>query len=86
MGEITDGLERALRSRPIPVSVPARVRVLLRAAKGSTRAVARELGVSQRTVQRWLKGTAAPKAAAARAIVSNGLRWPHQYGFGWPHF
>ncbi|MEE1782733.1 hypothetical protein PUR71_07340 [Streptomyces sp. SP17BM10] len=27
-----------------------------------------DLGVSQRTVQRWLKGQAAPKPAAAKAI------------------
>ncbi|MFH8387672.1 telomere-protecting terminal protein Tpg [Kitasatospora sp. NPDC018058] len=68
MDEITDGLERALRTRPIPRSVPARVRVLVRAAKGSTAAVAAQLGVSQRTVQRWLKGQAVPKPAAAEAI------------------
>ncbi|WP_263108316.1 helix-turn-helix domain-containing protein, partial [Kitasatospora sp. DSM 101779] len=69
MGEIDDGLERAMRTRPIPKSVPARVRFLVKAAKGSTAAVAVQLGVSQRTVQRWLKGTATPKPAAARAIA-----------------
>ncbi|MEV6209150.1 helix-turn-helix domain-containing protein [Kitasatospora sp. NPDC051914] len=69
MGEIEDGLERALRTRPIPKSVPARVRFLVKAAKGSTAAVAGQLGISQRTVQRWLKGPAAPKPAAAQAIA-----------------
>ncbi|GGR08733.1 telomere-protecting terminal protein Tpg [Kitasatospora griseola] len=68
MGEIEQGLERAERTRPIPQSAPARVRHLLKRAKGSTRAVAQELGVSQRTVQRWLKGTATPKPAAAKTI------------------
>ncbi len=68
MGEIEQGLERAARTRPIPQSVPARLRHLLKGAGGSTRALAQELGVSQRTVQRWLKGTARPKPAAARTI------------------
>ncbi|MGW4694061.1 telomere-protecting terminal protein Tpg [Kitasatospora cineracea] len=68
MGEIDEGLERAERTRPIPHTVPARVRHLVRTAKGSTRAVADELGVSQRTVQRWLKGSISPKPDAARRI------------------
>ncbi|MFE2352352.1 telomere-protecting terminal protein Tpg [Kitasatospora cineracea] len=68
MGEIEQGLERAARTRPLPQSVPARLRHLLKGAGGSTRALAQELGVSQRTVQRWLKGTATPKPGAARAI------------------
>ncbi|MFF2748384.1 telomere-protecting terminal protein Tpg [Kitasatospora sp. NPDC058048] len=34
----------------------------------STRKLAQDLGVSQRTVQRWLKGQGAPKPAAAKAI------------------
>ncbi|MDH6130083.1 transcriptional regulator with XRE-family HTH domain [Kitasatospora sp. GP82] len=44
------------------------MRFLLKGAKGSTKQLAQELGVSQRTVQRWLKGQAAPKPAAAKAI------------------
>lgn len=68
MGEIDEGLERVERTRPIPRTVPARVRYLVKRAKGSTRAVAAELGVSQRTVQRWLKGAIAPKPDAARRI------------------
>ncbi|MFJ9167364.1 telomere-protecting terminal protein Tpg, partial [Lysinibacillus fusiformis] len=37
-------------------------------AKGSTKQLATELGVSQRTVQRWLKGQGTPKPAAARKV------------------
>ncbi|MFJ9448240.1 telomere-protecting terminal protein Tpg [Kitasatospora sp. NPDC101235] len=66
--EIDEGLERAERTRPIPQSVPARMRFLLKGAKGSTRKLAQDLGVSQRTVQRWLKGQGTPKPAAAKAI------------------
>ncbi|MGW2255882.1 telomere-protecting terminal protein Tpg [Kitasatospora sp. NPDC001660] len=66
--EIDEGLERAERTRPIPQSVQARMRFLLKGAKGSTRRLAADLGVSQRTVQRWLKGQAVPKPAAAKAI------------------
>ncbi|MFE5584074.1 telomere-protecting terminal protein Tpg [Kitasatospora sp. NPDC056531] len=68
--EIDEGLERAERTRPIPRSVQARMRFLLKGAKGSTRKLALELGVSQRTVQRWLKGQAVPKPAAAKTIES----------------
>ncbi|MEU3564576.1 telomere-protecting terminal protein Tpg [Kitasatospora sp. NPDC006786] len=68
MGEIDEGLERAERTRPIPQSTAARMRFLLKGAKGSTRKLAQDLGVSQRTVQRWLKGQGTPKPAAAKAI------------------
>lgn len=70
MGEIDEGLERAERTRPIPQSTAARMRFLLKGAKGSTKALAADLGVSQRTVQRWLKGQGTPKPAAAKAIES----------------
>ncbi|MER5636893.1 XRE family transcriptional regulator [Kitasatospora sp. NPDC002227] len=68
MGEIDEGLERAERTRPIPQSLPARLRFLLKGFKGSTKRLAADLGVSQRTVQRWLKGQSVPKPAAARTI------------------
>ncbi|WP_030268266.1 telomere-protecting terminal protein Tpg [Streptomyces sp. NRRL B-24484] len=69
MGEIDEGLERVLHTRPVPQSTAARVRFLVRAAKGSTRQVAQQLGVSQRTVQRWLKDPhVRPKPAALQAI------------------
>ncbi|MFJ5231246.1 telomere-protecting terminal protein Tpg [Kitasatospora sp. NPDC088391] len=76
MGEIEEGMERVERTRPVPRTVPARVRYLVKQAKGSTRAVAAELGVSQRTVQRWLKGTISPKPDAARRIEEKvRARW-----------
>ncbi|MET9372254.1 helix-turn-helix domain-containing protein [Streptomyces griseoflavus] len=54
MGQIEQGLERALRTRSIPSSTEARLRFLLARNRGSTRKVATMLGVSQRTVQRWV--------------------------------
>lgn len=59
MGEIQDAIEAALQSaqtRPLPKSPAARMRILLRAERGSTQAVAARLGISQRTVQRYLTG------------------------------
>ena len=71
MGEIEEGLERATQTRDIPQSNAARVRFLVRAAKGSTKAVAQELGVSQRTIQRWMvSAKVRPKAGTAKAIES----------------
>ncbi|MFG2731620.1 helix-turn-helix domain-containing protein [Streptomyces canus] len=54
MGEIAQGLERALRTRPVPPDTETRLRFLLAAHQGSTRQVAAVLEVSQRTVQRWV--------------------------------
>ncbi|MCC5037000.1 helix-turn-helix domain-containing protein [Streptomyces sp. WAC 00631] len=54
MGQIEQRLERALRTRPVPSSTRARLRFLLMAHQGYTRRVAAVLGVSQRTVQRWV--------------------------------
>ncbi|MFD9293162.1 telomere-protecting terminal protein Tpg [Streptomyces sp. NPDC060030] len=53
MGKISNGIERALLTRPVPTGTSA-LRFLMRSEKGSTRKVARLLGVSQRTVQRWV--------------------------------
>ncbi|MFF7234344.1 helix-turn-helix domain-containing protein [Streptomyces sioyaensis] len=71
LGEINDGLERALRTRPLPGSVTARLGFLLRAEKDSTKRLAGVLGVSQRTVQRWVTsgpGRRTPGAAQMRVI------------------
>ncbi|SEO62607.1 telomere-protecting terminal protein Tpg [Actinacidiphila rubida] len=60
MGELQDSLERAgaaTATRPIPASAGARMRFLVRSEHGSTRAVAQRLQVSQRTVERYVKGT-----------------------------
>ncbi|MFJ6686731.1 telomere-protecting terminal protein Tpg [Streptomyces werraensis] len=57
MGIIGDGLDRAAQrafTRPIPKSAGAQMRFLVRQLKG-TRAVARQLGVSQRTVERYVR-------------------------------
>lgn len=54
MGEIAEGLTRALSTCPAPAGTEARLRFLLRNQKGSTAGVAALLGVSQRTVQRWI--------------------------------
>ena len=44
MGQIEQGLERALRTRPVPSSTGTRLRFLLAAHRGSTRQVAAVLG------------------------------------------
>ena len=57
MGIIQDGLDRAVQqafTRPIPKSAGAQMRYLVRQL-GGTRAVAGALGVSQRTVERYVK-------------------------------
>ncbi|MEV6617325.1 helix-turn-helix transcriptional regulator [Streptomyces sp. NPDC051051] len=57
MGLVGDGLERAVQqafTRPIPKSAGAQMRYLVKQLKG-TRAVADALGVSQRTVERYVK-------------------------------
>ncbi|MGW5568999.1 telomere-protecting terminal protein Tpg [Streptomyces tendae] len=57
MGIIGDGLDRAVQgafTRPIPKSAGAQIRYLVKQLKG-TRAVAGLLGVSQRTVERYVK-------------------------------
>ncbi|MFJ3882919.1 telomere-protecting terminal protein Tpg [Streptomyces sp. NPDC090077] len=51
---IGDGLERLLYTRPVPVTTADQLKALLRWERGSTRQVAAVLGVSQRTVQRWV--------------------------------
>ncbi|MEV5343453.1 telomere-protecting terminal protein Tpg [Streptomyces sp. NPDC052773] len=55
---IGDGLDRALEgafTRPIPKSAQAQMKYLVRQLKG-TRAAAQVLGISQRTVERYVKG------------------------------
>lgn len=59
MGDIEDALDRAgaeTFTRQPPKTPLAQMRLLVRAEKGSTRAVAARLGVSQRTVERYLAG------------------------------
>ncbi|MEU6540911.1 XRE family transcriptional regulator [Streptomyces sp. NPDC047000] len=57
MVSIGDSIDRAAAqhfTRPVPKSAPAQMRFLVRQLKG-TRAVAELLGVSQRTVERYVK-------------------------------
>ncbi|MBO0916737.1 telomere-protecting terminal protein Tpg [Streptomyces laculatispora] len=54
MGEISEGLEQLLYTQPVPSTTANQLRALLRWERGSTRQVAALLGVSQRTVQRWV--------------------------------
>ncbi|MFF0451192.1 telomere-protecting terminal protein Tpg [Streptomyces sp. NPDC004609] len=80
MGEIAQGLERALRTRPVPSGTEARLRFLLKAHRGSTWEVAAVLGVSQRTVQRWVTkkpgGRRPPGPAQIQAIEAAVLaKW-----------
>ncbi|MDX6327966.1 MAG: hypothetical protein QOI83_349 [Streptomycetaceae bacterium] len=59
MGILGDSLDKAATkafTRPIPKSAQAQMRFLVKQEKGSTRAVAQLLGISQRTVERYLKG------------------------------
>ncbi|MDJ0386419.1 helix-turn-helix domain-containing protein [Streptomyces sp. G-G2] len=54
-------------TRPIPKSPQARMKFLLKTEKNSTKAVAQRLGISPRTVERYLKGqikTPRPELAA----------------------
>ncbi len=58
MGILGDSLDKAVAgtsTRPIPKSAGAQMRFLVRHEKGSTRAVAERLGISQRTVERYVK-------------------------------
>ncbi|MFF7245966.1 telomere-protecting terminal protein Tpg [Embleya sp. NPDC008237] len=59
MGKIADGLDQAAQhvlTRNPPRSTKARIRFLVSKHQGRTRNVARLLGVSQRTIERYLKG------------------------------
>ncbi|WP_406085868.1 telomere-protecting terminal protein Tpg [Kitasatospora purpeofusca] len=56
MGEIDEGLERAERTRPIPVHLSTRVKFLWeKVAKEDTKALAKAAGISVRTAQRWAR-------------------------------
>ncbi|MFE6744119.1 telomere-protecting terminal protein Tpg [Streptomyces tubercidicus] len=58
MGILGDSIEKAsaaTATRPIPKSAGAQMRYLVKQHKGSTKAVAQLLGISQRTVERYVK-------------------------------
>ncbi|RSS99210.1 XRE family transcriptional regulator [Streptomyces sp. WAC05374] len=79
MGIVGDGLEQAeakTATRPIPKGAPAQMRFLVKQMK-STRAVADLLGISQRTVERYVKDqikTPRPELAA-RLVGEVRKRW-----------
>ncbi|MFF4013313.1 telomere-protecting terminal protein Tpg [Streptomyces sp. NPDC001717] len=80
MGIVGDSLDRAGQAaftRPIPRSAGAQMRYLVKQHKGSTKAVAGLLGVSQRTVERYVKDQIKkPKPdLAARMEAEVRRRW-----------
>jgi hypothetical protein len=80
VGILGDSLDKASTkafTRPIPKSAQAQMRFLVRQNHGSTRIVAQLLGVSQRTVERYLKGQLKRprKDLAARLASEVRNRW-----------
>jgi transcriptional regulator with XRE-family HTH domain len=74
---IGPSLRKALEDsthRPIPKSAAAQMRALVKAEKGSTRAVAARLGISRRTVERYLKGTITRPRPDLRARLEAEVR------------
>jgi transcriptional regulator with XRE-family HTH domain len=77
MGIIGDSLDRAsaaTATRPIPKTAQAQMRFLVKSEKGSTRVVAARLGVSQRTVERYVKGTLRRPRAELAARLEGEVR------------
>ncbi|MQS17629.1 XRE family transcriptional regulator [Streptomyces kaniharaensis] len=75
MSEALDrGLERALQTQPIPKTLAGRAAFLVRQLKG-TKNVAAQLGVSQRSVERWLKGGGIGKKNAKKVEDAVRERW-----------
>ncbi|MFG2562832.1 telomere-protecting terminal protein Tpg [Streptomyces sp. NPDC048496] len=79
MGIIGDSLDKAAAgtaTRAIPKGAPAQMRFLVKQHKG-TRAVAELLGISQRTVERYVKGQFKKPHAdlAARLAGEVRMRW-----------
>lgn len=82
MGKLGDSLDKAVQqtfTRPIPKSAPAQMRYLVRQLKG-TRQVAQLLGISQRTVERYVVNTLKRprKDLAARIEAEVRKRWQPQ--------
>ncbi|MFF5939041.1 telomere-protecting terminal protein Tpg [Streptomyces sp. NPDC012508] len=80
---ISGSLDKALAgafTRPIPKSAGAQVRYLVKQHHGSTRDVAELLGVSQRTVERYVKDQIKKPRAdlAARMAAEVTKRWQPQ--------
>lgn len=56
MGKTIDAIKARFQTRDIPKTTAGRFNALMRKAKGNTQIVAERLGVSRRTVQRYVKG------------------------------
>ncbi|MEU1894071.1 telomere-protecting terminal protein Tpg [Streptomyces pristinaespiralis] len=82
MGHLADGLEAAVHkafTRPIPKTAGARMRYLVKQLKG-TKAAAQVLGITQRTVERYVKDQIKRprKDLAARMEREVTRRWQPQ--------
>ncbi|MFF3544936.1 telomere-protecting terminal protein Tpg [Streptomyces platensis] len=80
MGILGDSLDKAAANtatRPLPKSAGAQMRFLVKREKGSTKAVAQRLGISQRTVERYLKDQIKRprKELAARLVAEVTKDW-----------
>lgn len=79
---IGDAIDRAAQQeahRPLPQGAPARMRHLV-AALGGTRAAAEALGISQRTVQRYVRDQIRRPTPAVAAALETELRRRWQPG------
>ncbi|MGW1598794.1 telomere-protecting terminal protein Tpg [Streptomyces sp. NPDC002343] len=81
--KILDGLaraERALFTRPAPKSARAQMKFLHTREKGSTKSLAERLGVSRKTVQRYLSGasTKPTKRLQAALVQETESEWQPQ--------
>ncbi|MGO1025725.1 telomere-protecting terminal protein Tpg [Streptomyces rubiginosohelvolus] len=81
--KILDGLaraERALFTRPAPKTARAQMKFLRTREKGSTKSLAERLGVSRKTVQRYLSGasTKPNKRLKAALVEETESEWQPQ--------
>ncbi|MEU5689870.1 telomere-protecting terminal protein Tpg [Streptomyces venezuelae] len=72
--------ERALFTRPAPKSARAQMKFLRTREKGSTKSLAARLGVSRKTVQRYLSGTSSKpnKRLQAALVEETESEWQPQ--------
>ncbi|MER8102922.1 XRE family transcriptional regulator, partial [Kitasatospora sp. NPDC094016] len=83
MEEITDAIDRAAPehfTKAPPKSAQAQMRLLAKAAKGDTAALAARLGVSRRTVERYLAGQRKTPRAALREALKREVQRVWQPG------
>jgi transcriptional regulator with XRE-family HTH domain len=80
VGEGLDKAEQGALTRPVPKSAGAQMRYLVKQHKGSTGQVARLLGITQRTVERYVKNQIRKPRTdlAARLEYEVRRRWQPQ--------